>query len=193
MSHNVSRQSFFRESRRLLNLAGTWLRGRHRPAVRTCPGLHIILESKDTRLDLCSQVCQVKAGLVNYLLAFLAIPPHDINGIFRTRLFENNPDGICEADRIVGGVCGQQIKRIFVNGNVDGSMGLRGSVHGLEQHRAFMLIEELGSGVDVVVCSSIGAANDHDSQATRGGGGWVIDAVIVDWGLQKVRVVLQPA
>lgn len=57
MSHRVSRYSFFRESRGLLNLTGTWLRGRNRPAVRTCPGLRIILEGKDTRLDLCSQVC----------------------------------------------------------------------------------------------------------------------------------------
>ena len=55
-----------------------------------------------------------------------------------------------------------------------------------------MLIEELRSGIDMVVSPRIGTANNHHSQPTCGGRGWVINAVIVDGWLQKMRIVLKP-
>ena len=46
------------------------------------------------------------------------------------------------------------------------------------------MVEEFGRGVEVVVCTSVGAADDHDGVA--GGGGGVVDAVVVDGGLEEV-------
>jgi hypothetical protein len=52
------------------------------------------------------------------------------------------------------------------------------------------LVEEFGRGVEVVVCSGVGAANDHDCVA--GGVGGVVDAVVVDGRLEEVRVGFEP-
>jgi hypothetical protein len=52
------------------------------------------------------------------------------------------------------------------------------------------LVEEFGRGVEVIVCSGVGAADDHDGIA--GGGGGVVDAVVVDGGLEEVRIGFEP-
>ena len=45
------------------------------------------------------------------------------------------------------------------------------------------MVEEFGGAVDVVVCSCVWAADDHD-------GHWVgVDAVVVDWGFEEVGVL----
>lgn len=62
-----------------------------------------------------------------------------------------------------------------------------------EKHGAAVLVEEFGGRVDVVVCASVRAANDHYGVALRGGGGRVIDAVVVDGGLEEVGVFGEPA
>ena len=76
--------------------------------------------------------------------------------------------------------------------NVDWCMRFRGSVHGLEQHRAFVLVEELGSGINVVISSRVGSADYHDRQSTCGWGRWMIDTVIVDGWLEKMSIIFQP-
>ena len=78
-----------------------------------------------------------------------------------------------------------------MDGNVNRCVRRRRGVHGLEEHGAFVLIEELGGGVDVVVGPSIWATNHHDCHPA-GGGGRSIDAIVVDGRLQELRVVLEP-
>lgn len=55
-----------------------------------------------------------------------------------------------------------------------------------EEHSAFVLVEEFGRGVDVVVCSSVGAAYDHD------GHGIVVDAVVVDRRFEEMGILAEP-
>lgn len=76
--------------------------------------------------------------------------------------------------------------------NVNGGMRVCGRVHGLEQHGAFVLVEEFGCGVDVVVCTGVGTAYHHDGKTGCGRGGGVIDAVVVHRGLEEVGVVFEP-
>lgn len=57
-----------------------------------------------------------------------------------------------------------------------------------QQHAALVLVEPLGCLVDVEVCSLVGAADDHDGHA-----GFVVDAVVVDWGCEFVCVFGDPA
>ena len=75
-------------------------------------------------------------------------------------------------------------------GDVDKAMGCCGTIGGLQEHRATILVEELWGAVDMVICSGVRAANDHDSEAGSRGRGWMVDAVIVDGWLEQVRVVL---
>lgn len=63
---------------------------------------------------------------------------------------------------------------------------------GAQQHRAPVLVEELGRGVDVEVGPGVGPADDHDGVALRLRGGGVVDAVVVDGGLEEVAVFLEP-
>lgn len=58
-----------------------------------------------------------------------------------------------------------------------------GGFDGFEQHAAFVLVEEFGGGVEVVVCAGVGAAYDHD------GHGVVVDQVVVDGGFEEVGVL----
>lgn len=77
-----------------------------------------------------------------------------------------------------------------MNGYVYESGRGGGGVDGFEEHGAVELVEEFGRRVDVVVCSGVRAADDHDGVAA--GCGRVIDAVVVDGGLEEVRVVFEP-
>lgn len=45
----------------------------------------------------------------------------------------------------------------------------------------------------MVVCSGIGAADDHYRVAGCGGGGGMVDAVVVDRWLEEVGVGFKPA
>lgn len=55
-----------------------------------------------------------------------------------------------------------------------------------------MLVEELRSGIDVVVCPGVGASDDHDCVAIGCGGGGVIDTVVIDGRLKEMGVLLEP-
>lgn len=67
-----------------------------------------------------------------------------------------------------------------------------GFIDGAEEHGAFILVKEFRGRVDVVVCSGVGAADYHYCVALRGGGGGVVDAVVVYRGLEEVGVGFQP-
>lgn len=68
-------------------------------------------------------------------------------------------------------------------------VGCSGSVgDDFEEHGSAVLIEEFWGGVYVVVCSGVGAADDHYGVAGCAGGGRVVDTVVVDGGLEEVGV-----
>ena len=54
------------------------------------------------------------------------------------------------------------------------------------------MVEELGSGVDMIVGSRVGPADNHDRVAGRGRGGGMVDAVVIDGRLEKMRIGLDP-
>lgn len=63
-----------------------------------------------------------------------------------------------------------------------------GCIDGFQEHRASVLVEEFGGCVDVVVCSGVRAADYHYGVAGCGGGGGVVDAVVVYGWLEEVGV-----
>lgn len=65
-------------------------------------------------------------------------------------------------------------------------------VDSFEEHGAAVLVEEFRSRVDVVVCAGVGSADDHHGVSLCGGGGWVVDAVVVNGGLEEVSVFGEP-
>lgn len=77
-----------------------------------------------------------------------------------------------------------------MDGDVDKAMRCCGTIDGLQEHRATILVKELWGAVDMVVCSGIRAANNHNSQAGGRGGRWMVNAVVVDGRLEQVRVIL---
>lgn len=129
---------------------------------------------------------------MNDIVALVAVPAQRVYGVFGARLFQHNADCICETNGIMRGVCGQEEQGILVDRNVDWGVRVGRGIHGLEEHRAFVLIEELGGGVDMVVSAGIGTTNDHDCQTTCGRGGRVIDAVVVDGRLEEMGIFLEP-
>lgn len=60
------------------------------------------------------------------------------------------------------------------------------AINDFQQHGAFVLVEPFCGLIDVVVCASVGTADNHDSD------GGVVDAVVVDWGLEEVGVFGYP-
>lgn len=65
-------------------------------------------------------------------------------------------------------------------------------VDSFEKHGAAVLVEEFRSRVDVVVCAGVGSADDHHGISLCGGGGWVVDAVVVNGWLEEVSVFGEP-
>lgn len=68
----------------------------------------------------------------------------------------------------------------------------RGGVYCLEQHRSSVLVEKFRCCVDVVVCSCVGTADNHDCVAGCRGGRWMVDAVVVNRGLEEMGVFFEP-
>lgn len=63
---------------------------------------------------------------------------------------------------------------------------------GFQQHRPAILVEEFRRGINVVVGARVGAADDHDRVAFCGRRGRVVDAVVVDGGLEEMGVGFEP-
>lgn len=79
-----------------------------------------------------------------------------------------------------------------MDGDVLGSWWYCRGVDCFEEHGAAVLIEEFGGCVNVVVGTGIGAADYHYCVAGSSRGGGVVDAVVVDRGLEDVGVSFEP-
>lgn len=90
------------------------------------------------------------------------------------------------------GIGWEQEQGALLDGNILERGWISGCVDGLEKHRSSMLIEELRGGVNVVVCSRVGAADNHDGVAGCGRGGRVVDAVVIYWRLKEMRIGFEP-
>jgi len=55
-----------------------------------------------------------------------------------------------------------------------------------------MLIEELWRAVDMIVRTGIRSSYDHHCQTRSAGRRRMVDTIIVDWGLQEMRIFLKP-
>lgn len=149
--------------------------------VSTLPRLLVLSELVDSILDLASQVRTHECSLMHNTATTLAIPPQSIHLSFWSRLLNNHTNRIGKSDRVMRCIARQQKDFSFIN--VDVSVFAR-RFDGLEQHTTTVLVEELGGAVDVVVCSCVGAADNHDGQRVG------VDAVVVDRGFEEVGVLL---
>jgi len=98
----------------------------------------------------------VKCGLMHNLLAALAVPPHTVNGVFRSLLLEHDADGVGKADRVVGCVWREEEHVAFPDDDVSED----NTINHFEYHGALVLVEPLGRLVDVVIRPSVGATDD---------------------------------
>lgn len=90
----------------------------------------------------------VPAGLVR------TVPPHAIHRVIRSLLLQDDAHGVCEAHGVVRCVARKQEHVALADDDVFEVA----VVDDLEHHGATMLVEPLGRGVDVVVCSGVGTA-----------------------------------
>ncbi|KAI7360295.1 hypothetical protein KC320_g213 [Hortaea werneckii] len=96
----------------------------------------------------------MEARLVDLLAAVLTVPPKPIQTALRTRLLKYHTYSVGESDWVVRRVCGKEEELAFIDIDV-----LEFAIlHRLEQHAAFVLVEELRRLIDVVLL---------DSQETR--------------------------
>lgn len=79
-----------------------------------------------------------------------------------------------------------------MDGDILEGMRRRRGVNRLEKHGPSMLVEEFRCVVDMIICAGVGPSYNHHSDPRSAGRRWVIDAVIVDGRLQKMRMLLQP-
>lgn len=151
-------------------------------AVATLPLLRVFFEGVYRFFYLCSKIGAVKACLMDLLAAILTVPPQPIQAALRARLLENHTNSVGESYGVVRCVCGKEEELAFIDIDVFEFTIL----HRLEQHAAFVLVEELGRLVDMVVGSSVWTTHDHH------GHGVVVNAIVVDGRLEEMRILLQP-
>lgn len=168
---------------RILQTAVLGLPIRNLSAFLTSPRLLVVLELLYRSLDLRPQIRTMESSLVHHFLAASTIPSHPINCSLRSLLFQNNPHGVCESNRVVRSIGRQQEHFPFTNDDVPESGG---RVHDFEHHGALVLIEPLGRLVDVVIRAGVGPADYHYGKV------FVVDAVVVDWRFEEVRVFFEP-
>lgn len=125
----------------------------------TRPRLFILAKRIDGILDLTPQIRTHKTRLVHHTPTASTIPPQPILFTLWSRLLNHHTHRISKPDGVMRRIPRQQKHLALVN--VDVAEGARG-LDGLEQHAATVLVEEFGGAVDVVVCSCIWAADDHD-------------------------------
>ena len=138
---------------------------------------------------------------MHYLSTVMTVPPQCIHAVLRPWLLQHDADCICKSDGIVGGIGRQEEHLPFANGYIP----MLSIVDDFQEHRALVLVEPFGSGIDVIVCAGIWAANDlngqfseanraalSDGDSYHDGHIFVIDAVVVDWRFEQMEVLLQP-
>jgi hypothetical protein len=157
-------------------------------------------EGPDGSLDLGAQVSAVEGGLVDDLGARLAVPAHAVEAVLGAALLQHDAHCVGEADGVVRRVAREEEHVTLA----DDDVLEHAVVHHLEHHGALVLVEPLGGLVDVVVCAGVGAAYDlarsqysglrgvrrEERGAYHGGEAIIVNAVVVDGRLEKVRVLL---
>jgi hypothetical protein len=152
----------------------------HLSTLPTLPRFRITFKLLHSTLNLCPQIRAMETSLMHLRPAILTIPPQTIHTALRSRLLNHHTNRIRETHRIMRHIARQEEQFALVDVDVAELVG-RG-LDGFEEHAAFVLVEEFGSAVDVVVCAGVGAADDHDGQ------GIVVDQVVVDWGFEEVGI-----
>lgn len=120
----------------------------------------------------------------------LAIPPHDVNRLCWSCLLQHDPDRVREAHWIMRCIRRKQVKTVLVDRNIDELVRRFRRVDGLQEHATFVLVEELGRLIDVIVGAGVRPADNHDCEPGCFRRGGVVDAVVVDWWLKEVAVLL---
>ena len=128
----------------------------------------------------------MKSIFLDNVAAVVAIPAQLVQAALWPRLLNHHTHGIRKSNRVVRGVCRQQKELPFIDVDIHELIFPIDLLNRLEQHPAFVLVEELRRLVDVVVCAGIGSAHDHDSHRIA------VDAVVVDWRLEQVGVFAEP-
>jgi hypothetical protein len=124
----------------------------------------------------------VEALLVHLFSTILAVPSQAVQAFLGTFLFQDDAHSILEPYGVMRGVGRQQKHVAFVNVNV----AELAVIDDLEQHGALVLVEPLGSFIDMVVGAFIRTTHNHHSHAV------VVYAVVVDWRFEHVRVLGYP-
>ncbi|KAI7165236.1 3-hydroxyanthranilate [Hortaea werneckii] len=123
-----------------------------------------------------------ESSLKAFTASFICVPRLPIHTALRTRLLKHHTYSVGESYWVVWRVGGKEEELAFIDIDVFKFAIL----HRLEQHAAFILVEELRRLVDMVVGSSIWTTHDHHSH------GVVVNTVVVDGRLEEMRILLQP-
>lgn len=86
--------------------------------------------------------------------------------------FKDNSHRVLKPYGVVGNIWWQEEQFAFVDVDVTEFVGLRYDC--LQEHAAFVLVEELGCFVNVVVCAGVRSADDLDGQRV------VVDEMVVN-------------
>lgn len=144
----------------------TWSRFRfvHSPTLLTRPSINVLVKRLYSTLDLRAKIIAVEGRFMYNFPTVLTVPSHYVNRVCWSLLFQDHPDRVCESDWIMRRVTRQKVQAIFVNGYIDKLVWCLGGIDGLQQHTAFVLVEEFRCLIDVVICSSVWTTYDHDCQ-----------------------------
>ena len=130
----------------------------YRPTSLTSPLLFTPLKSIHRLLNLTPQIRTMKALLIDNLPTTLVrtVPPQRVNTVRRPRLLQHYAYCVREAHGIVWRVGWEKEHAAFGDENIFEFA----AVDDFEEHCASILVEPFGGGVDVVVCSGIGTADN---------------------------------
>lgn len=124
---------------------------------------------------------------MHLLPTILTIPPQPVQTILRPLLLQHNAHCILKPHGIVWCVGWKQKHVPLVDVYVAELLFCWCRlVYDLEEHGAFVLVEPFCCLIDVVVCSLVGATDDHDGYVV------VVYAVVVDGGFEHVGVFGDP-
>jgi len=129
------------------------------PTLPTRPRLLIFSKAIHRILNLTPQIRTHKTLLMHHTPTTPTIPPEPIFLTLRSRLLNHHTHSICKPNWIMRCISRQEKDFAFVDVDV-----AEGAVwgDGFEEHATAVLVEEFGGAVDVVVCSCVGPADDHD-------------------------------
>jgi hypothetical protein len=125
----------------------------------TRPRLFILSKFVHRILNLTPQIRTHKTILMHNTPTPTTIPSQSIFIALWPGLLDHHTNRIRKPYRVMWCIPRQEENLSFID--VDVAEDAFGR-DGLEQHAAAVLVEEFGGAVDVVVCSCVGSADDHD-------------------------------